>query len=235
MNNLKQLVIAIGTGRSGSVSLYHLLAQQSDVAFTHEQSPLLPWKISDDLFNQKINALLRQDARIVGDVCHSWLPYIPMLMKRYPDARVICLERDCEAVVSSYINKLRRKNKNHWVLHHGKRWRRDSKFDPTFPKYEDLELEDVVRRYWLEYHQAVDTLIEKYPGRVRKWKTEIVLNVPEAASELLAFIGIEAEHQNLSVGERHNTSRAVTTVFRGGGRRGKLLAWLRSALVRRFL
>ena len=225
INSLKQIVIAIGTGRAGSVSLYRLLEQQPDVAFSHEQTPLLPWEVSRDLFNRKISALLGRKGRIVGDICHSWLPYVPMLMERYPEARVICLQRDCEAVVSSYIQKLQRKNKNHWARDHGKRWRRDPRFDPTVPKYEPMELEDAVRRYWLEYHQAVDALIEKYPGRVRKWKTEVALNEPESASTLLTFIGIGAEHQKLSVGERHNTSRTTSTDLQGGER-----TWLRRVL-----
>lgn len=210
----KRLVIAIGTGRSGSVSLYQLLNQQPGVDFYHEQSPLLPWKITEDLFHRKINKILKRKSSIVGDICHSWLPYIPMLLECYPESRVICLERDCEEVVSSFLNKLRRKKKNHWILEHGKQWRRDSRFDPTFPKFPLMELEVAIRRYCLEYRQSVDALVKKHPGRIRKWRTEVALNHPDVASELLAFVGIEPGHQILKLGDRHNASRTEASILR---------------------
>lgn len=225
LDSQKRLVIVIGTGRSGSVSLYQLLSQQSGVAFSHEESPLLPWKTSVGLFHRKINKILKRKSSIVGDICHSWLPYIPMLIECYPAARVIFLERDCEAVVSSYLNKLKRKKKNHWTQEHGKQWRRDSRFDPTFPKYGHMELRAAIRRYCVEYLQSVDALIERYPGRIRKWKTEAALNQPEAASELLAFVGIEPSHQILILGDRHNASRTDAFCLQKHGPR--FLAWLR--------
>lgn len=203
----KPLLIGIGTGRSGSVSLYYLLKQQEGTAFSHEHRPLLPWQVSERAFERKVGTLLGRDGRLVGDVCHSWLPYIPMLLERYPQARVICLEREREAVVASFMQKLRRKNKNHWVPDPGRQWRRDRRFDPTFPKYASMDLDAAIRRYWEEYHETVAALLERYPGRIRRWNTDAALNAPEGMADLLTFAGIAPAAQRLSVGERHNQGR----------------------------
>lgn len=203
----KRLVIGIGTGRSGSVSFYHLMAQQEGVAFSHEHRPLLPWQVSERAFARSLRSLLGREGRVVGDVCHSWLPYIPLLMERYPEARVVCLERDCKLVVDSFINKIQGKNKNHWIADPGKRWTRDRRFDPTFPKYAETELAPAIEKYWHEYHDTVEALIARYPGRIRKWQTADALNSGETMAELLDYVGIPRERQNLSVGSRHNERR----------------------------
>lgn len=204
----KQLIIAIGTGRSGSVSLYHLLAEQDGAAVSHEDLPLLPWEVSEAAFRDKVESILKREGSLVGDICHSWLPYIPLLLRQYPDARVICLERPREAVVSSYVNKLRRKNKNHWTTTHGNRWQRDPRFDPAFPKYDLDSLEEAIARYWTEYHQATDSLAAAHPERIRKWQTDQVLNSVEGMAELLTFIGVPPSRQHINVGRKHNQTRS---------------------------
>ena len=77
MNN-KKVILGIGTGRCGTVSLSHLLNKQKDSRFSHElkikiekktdYSTPLPWKCNDKAFNSAWNSILNYDGNYVGDV-----------------------------------------------------------------------------------------------------------------------------------------------------------------------
>ena len=72
----KQLIIGVGTGRCGTVSLFKILDMQKDSKTTHESEPILQWNFSKKKINLKINSLFRSEERRVGKECRSrWSPY----------------------------------------------------------------------------------------------------------------------------------------------------------------
>jgi hypothetical protein len=227
----KKVVIGVGSGRCGSVSLGHLLANQKGAQVSHEGRPMVPWQHSEAAFERKWQELLARPGELVGDVCHSWLPYVPDLIRVCPDVRIVCLQRDCAKIVDSFELKVARKRKNHWMAHDGTRWTRDARYDPTFPKYPVADLREALARYCQDYYARVDELIEAYPDNLRKWTTEAALNSDEGMQAVLDFVGIPRADQVVSVGEVHNQSRH-------GDRKGKparlkikdFLARLRGAL-----
>lgn len=216
MKEHKRVVIGLGTGRSGSVSLGHLLDAQPSASVSHESRPMLPWHRSKVDFDRKWRELMDRHGDVVGDVCHSWLSYVPDLIRVCPDVRIVCLQRDCSKVVDSFELKVARKRKNHWMEHDGRKWTKDPRYDPTFPKYPVADMREALALYCRDYYARVDELLSEYPGNIRKWTTEEALNSAEGMHDLLDFIGIPRQEQVVSPGEVYNKSR------HGGGKEKSL-------------
>ena len=191
----KQMVVGIGTGRCGTVSLHALLNRQPSVHITHEQLPLLPWNHAPRILKKKLSRILQRRASIVGDIASSWLPYVRDVLSQAPSAKFVCLQRDRNATVQSFMVKMKGK-KNHWMPHDGKRWKKDRRWDPCFPKYDTPELEQAIGLYWDDYYRQVDLLCEEFPDNIRIWQTERALDTQQGVTEILSFIGVRECEQN---------------------------------------
>ena len=84
--NSKKIVLGIGTGRCGTVSLSSLLNRQEKSFFSHElkikiksntdYNVPLPWEYNDIAFKSAWNSILNYNGKYVGDVSFFWLPYL---------------------------------------------------------------------------------------------------------------------------------------------------------------
>ncbi len=198
----KQLVVGLGTGRCGTVSLSKTLALQKDSRFTHESKPLLPWIFSKKDILKKLEQVMSYDNHLVGDIAFYYLPYVEFILKKYPDTKFICLQRSKEETVKSYMKKTERKN--HWMDHDGTKWKKDELWDPCFPKYETDSKEQAISMYWDTYYSLIGQLLEKYPANIKKYSLECTLNSKEGLSDLLSFVGIPKEKQILRSGIKEN-------------------------------
>ena len=213
----RRLIFGIGTGRSGSLSLAALLAAQPGVAVSHEFAPLaadgtprrrflkpLPWEASERRLRRALRRLLRRRCTVVGDVGSFWLPNLFAILVRYPETRVVCLERPREEVVASFVRKTGRRN--HWMAHDGLRWERDRKWDPVFPTYEAASKEEAIGAYWDDYRKRVAALARRFPDAIRSWPLEEALNSEGGRTALLAHLGFPPEVQARREGLRLNRS-----------------------------
>jgi hypothetical protein len=196
----RRLVFGIGTGRSGTVSLAKLLDAQPKFNVTHEMTRTtrsgriwrrlaepIPWRASENEVAATVDLILHRRGSVVGDVGSSWLPHLPALLRQYPSARVVCLERPREEVVTSFLRKTG--HSNHWMP--GADRVVDPRFDPVFPKYEDAESKSAaVGLYWDEYRRLVGALRAAQPGRVRSWSMRDALNTEQGTAEVLEFAGV---------------------------------------------
>ena len=109
----KQLIISIGTGRCGSVSLSKFLSAQEYVSVLHEGRldshkirKLIKWGNDEKNLFEWLEFLLSLDGnKFVGDTGMYYLPYIEQIIEKYPQVKIIVMERDKEEVVKSYIKK----------------------------------------------------------------------------------------------------------------------------------
>lgn len=198
----KQILLGIGTGRCGTVSLATLLNQQEDAAITHESRPLLPWEKDMSILQRKIQGLLRRDATFVGDVAFYYLPYVKDILHLYPSCKIICLSRDKEETVQSYLKKTR--GRNHWMQHNGSSWKKDPTWDVCYPKYTTANKQDALRLYWEDYHQKVLTLCREHPENIKLFQMNDALNTAQGQQELLSFLGFQPQAQKLHVGMKRN-------------------------------
>lgn len=200
-------LIGCGSGRCGTESLASLIDNCSSWKCTHERKPVLPWQVDQDKLRNRIN--LFQDRTKYGDVAYYYLPYIEDMIRKVDDLVVVCLKRNKEDTVNSFMAKVsyyRDKPKNHWEEHDGERWYKDDKFDPTFPNIKapsDLPQEEYRRyqisRYWEEYYQWAENMAEIH-NNFRVFDID-VLNDRAKQEELFDYIGISNPTFNLGIRE----------------------------------
>lgn len=137
------IIIGLGTGRSGSVSLHRFLNAQPATVMFHEMNvPLVAWegtwrsientleeyqtlldggareRLSGDLTNGRTRdgiAKLKQGEPLsyIGDTGAYYLNYVEQIIAHFPTARFICQRRDKAATVKSWYRKVT--IKRHWA------------------------------------------------------------------------------------------------------------------------
>ena len=205
----KQLIISIGTGRCGSVSLSKFLSAQDKVSVLHEGRldshkirKLIKWENDEGNLFEWLEFLLSLDGhKFVGDTGMYYLPYIEHIIDKYPEVKIIVMERNKEEVVKSYIKKTT--GRNHWFNHDGKEWEKDDKWDPCYPKYDVSSKEEALENYWEDYKNQTDNLILKFPEKIKKWTIQ-ALNTTSGKNEILNFLNYNLD-RNINKEFKHNT------------------------------
>jgi len=205
----KQLIISIGTGRCGSVSLSKFLSAQEYVSVLHEGRldshkirKLIKWGNDEKNLFEWLEFLLSLDGnKFVGDTGMYYLPYIEQIIDKYPKVKIIVMEREKEEVVKSYIKKTT--GRNHWFDHDGKEWDKDDKWDPCYPKYDIVNKEKALEKYWEDYKSQTDNLILKFPDKIKKWTIQS-LNTLNGKNEILNFLNYKFD-RNINQEFKHNT------------------------------
>ncbi len=188
-----RLVIGIGTGRNGSVSLSRFLSAQPGMNVRHEgfldeRYHIFRWDGDADRIASWIDLLARrardESDAYFGDVATYYLPYVELLIDRHPEARFVCLQREKEKVVKSFLLKTR--GTNHWYDHDGKRWTAH-KFDACFPSFDEPDKARAIALYWDVYHARVAELMAAHPDRIGLFQSDS-LNRREGRARILDFI-----------------------------------------------
>lgn len=152
---------------------------------------------------------------LIGDVAFYYLSYVDELHLCAPECYFICIRRDRDSTVSSWLKKssikrwrslwLADKLKswltrtpfhteyNYWQDHDGRNWKRDPVWDSCFPKFEAASKQEAIGMYWDYYYGEAERLQLKYPHRFRIFDIQD-LSIPAGQQRILSFIGIEKEH-----------------------------------------
>lgn len=199
----KNTVFGIGTGRCGTESLATLLNQQKRSRVTHER---YRWRLAWEHSESQVDSILNKEpakseraSDLYGDVAYSWLPYIDLIMRFNPEAKVICLKRDKDATVNSWLKT----PYNHWQKHDGNEysfghWSRCfPKFDSCFSRKQAIEF------YWELYYAKAAGYQEKYPQNFKIFSIEALNNLEDQV-RLLKFAGISPKRQVHEIGIKKN-------------------------------
>ena len=205
------LVIGLGTGRCGTLSLSLVLQEQFDQAgadITHERRPLLRWDASEAEVFGYLQRFQRHGKQFFGDVAFFYLPHVEAIMKwanqQQVRVRFVCLRRGREETVRSYINKIRPYNANHWMTHDGSRWTHDPTWDPIYPKFDTCKtMREAVGAYWDHYYEVAERLADEHPDCFGLFETGD-LNCSIRLWALLQFVGA-SDSLRATVGARLNT------------------------------
>ena len=194
----QQLVIGLGTGRSGTVSLSKFLNTHEGIRMFHEgiinktRRKTFKWQGEDNDVVSWIRLLKSEfpDAMVLGDVGFYYLQYVDSLVEAFPDVQFIVMERNKAEVVESFMKKTR--GRNHWKNHNGLWWRKNPEWDKSFPKYRLLSKRKAVAKYWDEYNTTVSSLMTKYPNRFLLVRLED-FNSAGTRNAILDFLRFEGE------------------------------------------
>jgi hypothetical protein len=191
-----KVIIGLGPGRCGTMSLSIILAAQKDVMAHHESEPGLDWDSSIYEFIGKWASLFYFVAPIlpfVADIANWYLPFVPYILEVNPKAKFVCIRRDIEEVVASFMLKV--STTSHWTdigsEHWHASWERGHHYRKRFPKY-DLPKEEGCRRYVTEYYKQCEEYAKDLPDNFRIFDIE-VLNSEDGIKSILEFCGIKRE------------------------------------------
>lgn len=165
----RRLIIGLGSGRCGTNSLTHLLNIQEDSEVTHEHHARGIFEVNVDSPNSVIVLclidMLGRENKIIGDVCHFWLRYVRLIDSFRGDKRFICLKRDKESTVRSYL---------------------------SYPVPENNPIHDLDKEglevYYDQYYMKAEYYAERYPDRFKIFNME-ALNSEEGQRDMLNFVG----------------------------------------------
>lgn len=200
----KTLIIGLGTGRCGTMSLARLLNAQPGAAVTHETSPALPWEPRAEhlaSIRVRVAQLLARPARLVGDVALYYLGYVPAILDAFPAARVLVLQRDRAETVASYLRWMDAKNgpgADHWRA--DRPGPNGCGFDACYPKFppEAGDRAERIGLYWDAYYARARELAERFPQSVRIFPTE-ALNHPDQVAAVLDWAGVPESPRSVQV------------------------------------
>jgi hypothetical protein len=151
------------------------------------------------------------EVKLIGDIAYYYLNYIEDLFERFPECVAVCMKRDRESTVSSWMKKSAIKRwpslwladrvkswltrtpfyteYNHWQAHDGSQWQKDPVWDSCFPKFEASSKKEAIGMYWDYYYLEADRLQRKYPDRFRVFEVRD-LSDPEGQQRILSLLGI---------------------------------------------
>lgn len=178
-----QIVLGMGTGRSGSTTLAGILASVDGSRVTHENPPLIFWEPHPRQvqFHLRRFQVLAQHFEFVADCSHWWLNVTDRFFDTFPSGKIIGVYRDTEACAKSFmkVSALPRDH-NHWVMPHNGIWPSD-RWSPTYPQYampddvkqsRDQSKFALIKRYVAEYNERLHRIAAERPKRALLLRTE---------------------------------------------------------------
>lgn len=177
----------MGTGRCGTKSLSRLLSAQPGVVVPHEYMFPLPWEFSQTAIDSKIIEL----RKFGGDVAFYYLNYVGYLSQIYPATQFVCMKREREATINSYLVKS--ENRNNWIEHGGSEWMKSPVYYNSYPKFNASSKKEALGMYYDLYYEKAETIENELKGKFKIFSTED-LNTTEGVVQILNHCGI-LEHE----------------------------------------
>lgn len=172
------LLIGLGTGRCGTVSLSKLLDIQDGCCMTHEKHPM-PWTVNKALFERTYKSITSGGEPFIGDVAFYHLPYINFILEKTKEVKFVVLKRPKEEVVVSYMKKTI--GMDHW-----RPTTRPNPWDICYPTFfHKLTKEEAIGFYWDLYYE----MVEDIPQELCYHMETKDLNDIEECKKMLKFCG----------------------------------------------
>lgn len=249
----KKLMIGLGSGRSGTASLASLIDSQNGGLCFHEMNPsgavfegnpqaqlnavvelqqILhggpPQRLSIDYSRPasvaNFERLQTMEApELLGDIGFYYLNYVEDILEKVPHCRFVCLKRDREQTIKSWLRKSRINRwpslkvadrlkswitrtpyyleYNYWQAHSGDVWKEDPVWDSCFPKFNASTKREAIAMYWDAYYDTAERLASAYPESFRIFDTG-VLSSRNGQESVLSFVGL-TRHEMVLADEVH--------------------------------
>ncbi|MCB1782007.1 MAG: hypothetical protein KDJ34_18345 [Candidatus Competibacteraceae bacterium] len=235
------IVIGLGSGRTGTASLARLIDSQPHALCFHELNPAgavfagNPQPVCNTI--REFQAILAggdkrllaldytrpmsvktytrlqtmNQVRILGDIAFYYLRYIDDLLSITDNIRFICIRRDKQETVESWLEKSSmhrwrslwiadwfkslitrtpfHRSKNFWQEHDGTEYQPDPVWDKTFPKFEAVSKREAIEKYWDYYYAEAEQLATQHPEHFRIFDIS-EMSHPAGQKNILGFIGI---------------------------------------------
>ena len=192
-----QLVLGIGSGRTGSTTLAALLASASNSISTHENPPLVYWEPHPRQVSFHIRriAVLLNHFSLVADAASWWINLLEPVRRAIPTVKVIALVRDTEDCVRSFDRAV---EQNPWAGPWKRTWenRRWDLIMPHYPVPADVAgdpraaKQAMIRQYVTDYNALISDLQARRDCDLLIVRTE-ALSSPSTIERISGFIGMQ--------------------------------------------
>ena len=146
--------------------------------------------------DDRLKVIFGRTGDTVADISFYYLPYIKHILTSHPNTKVVCLQRNKNDTVNSYMTKT--SGRNHWCNDGGSR--ADPIWDKTYPHYDDIKnKKDAIKRYWEEYYETMNGLVSLYPDNVHVYDFINVLNDKQTQTHMFNFIGLSDFNITLNI------------------------------------
>lgn len=167
------------------MSLSRLLGSPADCHATHEMDRIrarLNWAFDLGEIEKSLEILESRTSPAVCDVAFYYLPHVKYISQTRPEATFVCLRRDREETVESYM--LKTEGHDHWRVG----WGKPSPWDRLYPKFNAPSKREAIGMYWDMYYSEAERL-ERAGIRIRTFDVSD-LNSGAGTSEILEFCGL---------------------------------------------
>ena len=197
----KSLIIGLGTGRCGTLSLAVVLDAQYLTSVTHEVYYKLPWHANYDALKHTLRCIYMHAGEAVGDAGFYYLPYVEKIIELTKYVKFVCLKRDKDETIDSQLRAGRSLWHMHVVAQNSKYFdpvacdlnnAENRAFRASFPKY-DLPLEDAWAKYYDDYYEKAAYFEKVYPGMFKIFDMNSVLNTEDGQYEMLKFVDLKSQ------------------------------------------
>jgi len=235
------IMIGLGAGRTGTASLANLIDSQANALCFHELNPccavfagngqfalntisefqrivdngprnLLTVDMSRPISVKKYADLQQRDRiDLIGDIAYYYLSYVPELIALNADVRFVCIKRDKNETVASWLAKSKihrwrslwladrfkslltripfHESYNFWQEHDGSRYAPNPVWDSTFPKFDGPTKKEAIEQYWDFYYAKAQRYAEQYQDFFRIFDIG-ALSHRDGQAAILRFLGI---------------------------------------------
>ncbi|HHH46840.1 MAG TPA: hypothetical protein ENK53_07530 [Thiotrichales bacterium] len=171
---------------------------------------------------------MERNPRIMGDIAYYYLNYVDDILAVNPSVKFVCIKRDREQTVESWMRKSRiprwrslviadrlkswitrtpyHDSWNFWQEHDGSRWAPNPVWDSTFPKFKADSKREAIGKYWDWYYETAEQTQARHPDSFRIFDISKLSN-SEGQKEILAFCGIPEEEMRLFDNVHEHKSR----------------------------
>jgi len=206
---MNRMIIGLGTGRCGTMSLTRLLGAQAACVSLHEPKPLLPWITDPVAARRHVRKLSQQPKRVVASTACFYLPYVEWLHTSVGcPITFVCLKRTRQQTIDSFVQWTEVRvppKRDHWRRHDGTKFTH-TEWDKCFPQYDEPSKRRALGRYWDDYYDRAETLAD------RKLNFRIfpmnMLNHEGGVKEILEFCGFEEPRIRVGVRAHHKPEQA---------------------------
>lgn len=226
VNRKPVMIIGLGTGRCGTNSLSTFLNLQPRTKVTHESGfegrEQFKWVLKsegskEDLrhyFEKLILPRYKNNYLIAGDIALYLLNYIDWIFELYKDQfdiKIICLRRNRQATVESFVKYTDLTNVHRWADHDGSQWQELDEWDACFPNFKAKTKKEAVEMYWDWYYERAEKLKEKYFDQFMFLELE-TFSTRETQEKLLDFIEFPKNLRKYQNDPKYNTLKQYKQV-----------------------
>ena len=208
------IVIGLSSSRIESKKIFSFLKDDENIYVNYESDiEKFSWNNSENIILKRIETLEKniykntssnqKQFKVFGEVCFYVLPYLEILINNFPYLKFICTTKsrqktydDIMADITNENNFLlrlflfRKKFKNHFINHDGKKWQKDYILDKCYPKFKLESLEQSIEQYIDLYYSNVKSIEKKYPNNLKVFYSD-ELQSKYGKKKIFSFIGMK--------------------------------------------